>query len=94
LSFNFIVEKQFFYGEDLINIYPNPTNNSLTVLSLVDLNKVSIDIFDINGRLIKSINFNDFGFEKSISIEELSTGIYFFKFISNRDNITKRILKN
>ncbi len=93
-TFNIIVEKQLYDGEDFINIYPNPIDNNLTIISIIDLNKVSIEIFDINGRLVKSINFSDFGFERSISVEELSTGIYFFSIITNKETLTKRILKN
>ena len=95
-SFNLIV-KGIAGSEEIIEnvfeVYPNPTTGELIIYSNEEIEVLTVGVFDINGRLIKTKTFNDFGFAKSISIEDIETGLYFLKFDSKDINTIKRILK-
>jgi len=64
------------YSKNLFTIFPNPVKNDLFVSGTIDLNDVKINIFDINGKLVLSLNGFDAN-NKSIDLQELGSGIYF-----------------
>ena len=68
---------QKFFPEDVISFYPNPVQNELYLeWQLVNDNKVlSIDIYNINGQLIR--NINSLSENKTIiSFQEYTSGNY------------------
>ena len=72
----------------LYQISPNPTNDMLQVNSF--LKEISsIQIYDINGRIIQEINIQKFA--TTFSISHLSKGIYFVR-INNEKSI--KFIKN
>lgn len=72
-------------------IYPNPSKEYITITSN-ELAYSSIQIFDLNGRLINSSEFESTN-QKSIDISNLSNGIYLMKIISNKGIFTQKIIK-
>ena len=75
---NYIIEK----SQDLLYIYPNPVRDVLTVeyalLTEVSIN--SLGIYDINGKLIKSIVITEqLGITK-INVSNLANGTYILSF--------------
>ncbi len=94
-TFNVTVKRN---GEEeiidtIFEVYPNPTTGELIIYSDEVIEVLTANIFDLNGRLIKTYTFNEFGLTKGISIEELASGMYFFKFESKDFNSIKKILK-
>ena len=80
------------------NIFPNPNNNG-RISFIYDANRIydnnSIDIFNINGELIKSLHLKDSGFNmKNISLEGMDSGIYIVCFTNGNDKITKKLVIN
>jgi len=75
------------------SVYPNPANNLVTVSNNgnIQINKVSIT--DINGRTVKSTNYNGVT-ETQVNISELNAGIYFMNIDTNEGTATKKIVKN
>ncbi|MDD3740901.1 MAG: T9SS type A sorting domain-containing protein [Bacteroidales bacterium] len=63
-------------------IFPNPTNHSFTIKS--ENTSANVQIFDLNGKLIKSIN--DYSGEK-LDITSFQKGIYFVK-LTSKDNVS------
>lgn len=76
--------------------YPNPFNPSTTIkFDLAKNGFVSIKIFDILGREIKSIvndNLNKGSYEVSFNAGELSSGVYFYKMESGDFSQIKRMM--
>ncbi|WP_412986292.1 T9SS type A sorting domain-containing protein [Pontimicrobium sp. IMCC45349] len=70
-----------------IKLYPVPVNNQLFISTklIIDI----IDIYDINGKHIKTINNPNL----SIQTNDLSSGVYFIKFKIENSFVTKRIIK-
>ena len=69
---------------DLINVYPNPTNG---LINLNFTNNVSFDIFSINGKLINGYtNFRD----NRLDLSYLQNGVYFIQFHIDDKIIVKK----
>lgn len=73
--------------ENLI-IFPNPTSNQLTIKS-GDFTIYKIEIIDQTGKKIKTINQN----KNTINVDDLTNGVYFINFITNKGTITKKFVK-
>lgn len=65
-----------------LSIYPNPTQDWLNLELKQPLNDFKICIFDINGRILKTVTN-----EKSVYISDLSKGLYFLKVYSSTAEI-------
>lgn len=67
-----------FSENDVISYYPNPVSEELYLKwELINNNKVSnIEIFSMNGQLIKSLNNLSKENSKTISFEEYTSGTY------------------
>ena len=72
-------DMQKFFPEDLISYYPNPVKEELYLKwELVNENKVSsIDVFTLNGQVLKTIKENLSQNSLIISFQEYPGGIYF-----------------
>lgn len=75
----------------LLNVYPNPFNNSTTISFSVDNPSfLNIFIYDITGRIVQrsDIRIKSVGiFSASLSFSDLSSGIYFVSVVN--DNIVE-----
>jgi len=85
--------------EDLLliasaKVFPNPTADKIQLrLELEDINNLSYQIYDINGKLLQSEKILQFTTE--IQLSQLPTSVYFLKIIRNNNLLkTFRILKN
>ena len=72
-------------------IYPNPTSNVLHIQNNSGVTMNAINIYSINGSLIKQIKSNEV--VTTISVSELQSGIYFVKIEANNQFITKKFIK-
>lgn len=71
-------------------VFPNPANNVLNISCVADTKCNYVEIFSLDGRLMKS-NYNSFD---AIDITSLSAGVYMMRFIMyDGTEITKRIVK-
>lgn len=76
-----------------ISISPNPVKDVLYINSSVkDLKKISYTIYSVKGQLVKSgdvlLNNNE-----TISLSDISTGVYEIRFNSNQANSTYKFVK-
>lgn len=71
-----------------ISFFPNPTIDKLTIIAS---DQASIEISNINGQIIKSI----YGDKKTtvIDLTDLSSGIYFMRVKTDKEIVTKKIIK-
>lgn len=84
------------YVYSLSQNYPNPFNpNTVIKYSLADKNLVTVKIFDILGREVKSLinEVKDAGsYEVSFDASKLATGVYFYTIRSGNFTDTKKML--
>lgn len=68
-----------------IVVYPNPTSETINISSTIPINK--IELYDLLGKLVlttKEVN--------KVKINQLETGTYFLKLISEKGNVIKKII--
>jgi PKD repeat protein len=70
----------------LIEVYPNPTSNVLNIKN-ENPNATQFAVYDVNGKLIKTINLKNTITE--VSVKELSNGMYFYQVLDNEGTILK-----
>ncbi len=72
-----------------IQLYPNPVSSFLNIETNNQLEIKEVYIYNILGSLVKEVNT----IEESISLDELSTGSYMMKIITDKGISVKRIIK-
>ncbi len=73
--------------EQVIKFYPNPVTNVLTIDSEIPLTKV--EIYSVLGKKVEEVN-SDF---RSISTNNLSSGIYMVKIYSEKGTTVRKLIK-
>ena len=79
--------------EGFIEIYPNPSQDEIIILSYQKLFSLKTSIYDVNGKLVQSNEIIEYGFEKKINVENLAAGMYFLKIDGVEFSTVKRIIK-
>jgi Secretion system C-terminal sorting domain len=75
------------------SIYPNPSNDIVTISNPSKLLITSINITDTNGRIVETIK-QDYLSDSILTISKLKSGIYFLEIISNGTKTIQKIIKN
>lgn len=76
-----------------IVLYPNPTNEIVQLSNPQNLELEAISIYDLTGRLIKTVDLRDMGLEASINLSELASGNYMVIIQGVKSHITKQLIK-
>lgn len=79
----------------LVNIYPNPAVSQLNIVVAGEsAGLVSIELFSIDGKLVRRESFEFDGGEKTTSIQlsSLSAGVYIVKITGENININKQVI--
>ena len=77
-------------AQDVISVYPNPAKDVINVNSSINSFN-SVSIVDLNGRVVKSLNFNAVT-EAQINISDLASGIYVMNINSEKETFSKKIV--
>ncbi|MGK0412177.1 MAG: hypothetical protein ACJA1B_000367 [Polaribacter sp.] len=80
---------------DGFNLFPNPTKGDFTLtLQVVDTDKVSVQLYDVRGRLIDEKKYyNTFvNFSESIFFEKASKGLYLLKVTNGTKQTTRKLI--
>lgn len=68
-----------------VKIYPNPV---IDFVQLDGLQKANILVYDVNGKLVKNIDYNG----SALNVSDLKSGLYFFVIQTEKGKITKKVL--
>ncbi len=85
---NGILSVDSFEKVSTFNIIPNPAKDHISISSDTRIDK--INIYDINGKLMLKSNSLE---NNKLSIEDLTTGIYFVKARINDQSVTRKLIK-
>ena len=87
-----ILSSDGIFKESSFSVYPNPSNNGIFKLSVVNENKVSLQVFDISGRLITEKN--DLKNNDEINLSQYASGVYIARFSTDTKNNTLKLVIN
>ena len=77
------------------NLYPNPSTGEFTLnLELINTEKVSVQLFDIRGRLINEKNYfnTNANFSEKINFNNTAKGLYLVKITNGNKQTTRKLV--
>lgn len=91
---NFVVTQTLKNNEYLaskLNVYPNPARNVINISNDVNAVMSAIEMTDLNGRVVKTQDFN--ATTGQISVSDLATGVYMLKIKTDQGFAVKKVVK-
>ena len=76
-----------------IAMYPNPSQNNVTIANSTSIKLDQLAIYDLNGRLINKIDLRDMQQERTIDVSSISSGVYLVKIQGEGASTIKRLIK-
>lgn len=73
-------------------VYPNPTNNYLTITSNEILGSAQFIMMDLTGRLVLTSNINIDTNHPSVDVSTLNKGIYFVQIVTQKGTATYKVV--
>ncbi len=70
--------------ENGVRVYPNPSKGIFTLKKIQNIDLISAEIYDINGRKIKTVDLSAMQTVKEFDISDFASGIYFMS-LSSKD---------
>lgn len=90
------LEQNLYPPKLTLNFFPNPFSNEASIeLFIPEHQPISLEIFDLTGRLVQSITNQTMYSGRHVfpvKIDNLIKGIYFLKLKSNKEIVTKKIV--
>ena len=81
------------YLENNVTLYPNPANEYVDVRVDGDVNVTGMDMFDVYGKLIRTVVGVNNDSPIRINVSDLSAGMYFVRVTTEQGVVTKRFVK-
>jgi hypothetical protein len=78
-------------NELLINVYPNPANDVVTLQSSTSVSGMYVEVTSIEGKVVRRIEFNSNGNAADLNVSDLSNGVYLLNIHANNSVTTKKI---
>lgn len=79
-------------NDEDFSVFPNPATNLVSISSTSNSSINNVEMFDINGRIIKSIPLDNLS-NVDITISDLSSGVYMMRITTDQGTATKKIVK-
>ncbi|TWI12397.1 putative secreted protein (Por secretion system target) [Flavobacterium cauense R2A-7] len=75
-----------------IKMYPNPTKGQLNIAINNYSGKLSVSVFDLNGRQVYTEDVNDFNAQSAINMSSLQKGVYVVKVNGDNLNYNQKVI--
>jgi hypothetical protein len=76
-----------------ISMYPNPADNVVTIANRSNIALENAAIYDINGKLVSTIDLAGMQSERTIDVAALASGVYVVQITGENAVTTKRLIK-
>ncbi|GGG35722.1 hypothetical protein GCM10011344_40760 [Dokdonia pacifica] len=80
------------FRESVISLYPNPSQGQITLAYAGPSTLENAIITDVNGKIIKRIDLQNFDQIQTIDLNNLARGMYFMQIISQGNTVTKKLI--
>ena len=84
----------FSFLDENLTVTPNPSNGLFTLNNSKNIELEAVKIYDINGRIIKTIILNSSVTQQNIKLTDVASGVYFVKVTSAFNSKTFKLIKN
>jgi len=96
-SFELTVESVLGVASNQLNagvaIYPNPARNVMNIGNSTDIQLERAVIYDLNGRMIQTVDLSDMSTEASVNVAHLASGVYMVQLQAQDGQDIKRLVK-
>jgi len=76
-----------------LSLFPNPTTGEVTINSNKELERLTVTIFDINGRLLGELVYRKFGYNNTFTLEDFVQGLYIVKIDTEEFSQVHKLVK-
>jgi len=76
-----------------LSVYPNPSNGIFTLSNSNTIQLKGAQVYDINGRLVKTINLDANNLKTNIDLSAMSQGLYFLKVNTETTSVNFKLIK-
>jgi len=76
-----------------IIIFPNPAQSDITISNTSNISLERADIYNVEGKLINTVDLSEMTSQKTIDVSTLAKGLYMITISSESSSITKRFIK-
>jgi len=76
-----------------ISLYPNPAQGQVILSNTSNILLEKATMFDVNGKLVNTVDLTDMTTEKTIDISKLASGVYIVQIESENASVVKRLIK-
>lgn len=83
-----------FGNSNLVSVFPNPARDNFTIKINNYTGSLTVQLFDLNGRVIYNKTIVNFASEEQISVKDLSSGVYLLKLNGENISSTKKLIVN
>jgi hypothetical protein len=78
---------------EMVSIYPNPTKATVTFEFDLQESLIKLDVLDVNGRVVLSMNENQYKGMRNIDLNALQSGLYIINLQTKSRSINYRLIK-
>ena len=76
-----------------VSVYPNPNNGTFIVSANVNVDELTLEMLDLQGRVVFSSIENNIqsGFTKQINMENVANGVYMLRITTNKEQVSLKV---
>ena len=76
-----------------VSVYPNPNSGTFIVSANVNVNELTLEMLDLQGRVVFSSIENNIqsGFTKQINMENVANGVYMLRITTNKEQVSLKV---
>jgi len=82
------------FSQNSFTLYPNPARGFVTLQFNQITQEANVEIYDLNGRLVKQEKLNNLSQAQNLNINDLNSGIYLVQVIQNNSKTVKKLIVN
>ena len=76
-----------------LTLFPNPAQSEVTISNNSELSLVKAEIYNIQGRLMQTVDLSSMGQQETINVSSYSAGVYLVNIEGQNGSVTKRFVK-
>src|SRR5690554_2799973 len=81
------------FEKKMFNIYPNPTTDVLNITSSSSENITQAKVYDLTGKLLLHLTFDNHQAQQQIDVSQLVKGLYMIEISTNKNTQTVKFIK-